>query len=222
MRELRVNILDCYDKFPLIALGCSLYQKKDKGEIVIPKDGLMRDIVTKWPDLPKLFGTAIAKYGGCPSIVYPIPQTPLPTKIMSFPVTPTSLRVENPEGVVIARLAKRFKPYTLLPGWLLRPRLDMIEFSCIKLAEIVKYYKLSDTALIIDSLGLGEGDEKYYDVVRDILARYLQSLPISLCHLPKQQKENKIVNVAEATQTIVSSSYKEDITEEDIINPNNL
>lgn len=217
MKELRVNILECYEKFPLVAIGCSLYQKKDKGEIVVPKEGLMRDIVTKWPELPKLFGSAIGKYGGCPSIVWSIPQTKYPTKIMSFPITPTSLRVETPEDVVIARLAKRFKAYTLLPGWLLRPRMDMIEFSCIKLAEIIRYYKLSDVALVVDTLGLGEGDEKYYEIVRDMFMRYFGSLPVSLCSLPNQaiKREEKKNIPPDVVQSVVGSSYTEETTEED-------
>jgi hypothetical protein len=218
MRELRVNILECYDKFQLVALGCSLYQKKI-GEIVIPKEGMMRDIVTKFPDLPKLFGSAIGKYGGCPSIVFSVPKTTKPTKIMSFPITPTSLRVESPEDVVIARLAKRFKPFTLLPGWLLRPRMDMIEFSCIKLAEIIKYYKLTDVALVIDTLGLGEGDEKYYDIVRDMFLRYFGDLPVNLCTSPDHPKVGAAPNKnteQEVTQSVIASTYTEDTSEEEI------
>lgn len=218
MRELRVNILECYDKFQLVSIGVSVYQKKD-GTSVVPKEGMMRDIVTKWPDLPKLIGNAVGKYGNCPSIVYSIPQTSKPTKIMSFPITPTSLRVETPEDVVIARLAKRFKPYTLLPGWMLRPRMDMIEFSCIKLAEIIKYYKLTEVALVIDTLGLGEGDEKYYEIVRDMFMRYFGSLPVSLCtspdHPAPKKKENKKIVIPEVVQSVVSASYTEDISEEE-------
>lgn len=213
MREIRANILECYERFQLISIGVSVYQKKD-GTTVVPKEGLMRDIVTKWPDLPKLIGNAVAKYGNCPSIVYSIPQTKFPTKIMSFPITPTSLRVETPAEVVIARLAKRFKPYTLLPGWLLRPRLDMIEFSCIKLAEIIKYYKLSEVALLVDTLGLGEGDEKYWEVVRELFLKYFNQYPVTLLTLPNIRKEEKNVQ-PEVVQTVSNASYIEDTTEEE-------
>jgi len=213
MREIQANILECYQNFQLIALGCSLYQKKDKGEIVVPKEGLMREIVTCWPELPRLFGSSIAKFGGCPNIVYSIPNTKFPTKILSFPITPTSLRVETPEEVVISRLAKRFKSFTLLPGWLLRPRLDMIEFSCIKLAEIIKWYRLTEVALVVDTLGLGEGDEKYYDIVRDLFMRYFGSLPVTLCSIAKNNKGKEIKN--EVISTTTSSTYEEDTNEEE-------
>jgi hypothetical protein len=214
MREIRANILECYERFQLISLGVSVYQKKD-GTAVVPKEGLMRDIVTKWPDLPKLIGNAVGKFGNCPSIVYSIPQTKYPTKIMSFPITPTSLRVEVPEDIVIARLAKRFKPYTLLPGWLLRPRFDMIEFSCIKLTEIIKYYKLSEVALVVDTLGLGEGDEGYYEIVRDLFLKYFGDLPVTLLSLPEPKGENKKGIQPEVTSTFVRSSYSEDTSEEE-------
>ena len=213
MREIQANILECYQNFQLIALGCSLYQKKDKGEIVVPKEGLMREIVTCWPELPRLFGSSIAKFGGCPNIVYSIPNTKFPTKILSFPITPTSLRVETPEEVVISRLAKRFKSFTLLPGWLLRPRLDMIEFSCIKLAEIIKWYRLTEVALVVDTLGLGEGDEKYYDIVRDLFMRYFGLLPVTLCSIAKNNKGKEIKN--EVISTTTSSTYEEDTNEEE-------
>lgn len=215
MRELRVNLLECYEKFQLICLATSCYQKKN-GEIVVPKEGLMRDFVTKFPDLPLIIGKSIGTYGNCPHIAYSIKSSPKPTKIMSFPITPTSLRVEDPQTVVISRLAKRFKPYTLLPGWLLRPRIDMVEFSSIKVAEVIRYYKLTDVAIAIDTFGVGEGDEQYYETVKDMFMRYFDQLPVTLCYLPKA--EQKKIEVAETTQTVVSSSYKEEeeIEESDI------
>jgi len=213
MRELRVNILDCYDKFQLICLGTSCYQKKD-GTIVIPKEGIMRDIVTKWPDLPLIFGKSIGKYGNCPNIVYSIPSSAKPTKIMSFPITPTSLRVEDPSVVVLSRLSKRFKPFTLLPGWLLRPRLDMVEFSSIKLAEVIRYFKLTDVAIVVETLGVGEGDEAYYELVKDMFVKYFDQLPISLCYIPKQ--EAKKIAAQETLQVVSNSSYVEDVSDEEI------
>lgn len=213
MQEIRVNLTECYEKFQLIALASSCYQKKS-GEIVVPKDGLMRDFVTKFPDLPMVFGDAVAIYGNCPYIAYTIRASRYPTKIMSFPITPTSLRVKEPEKIVIARLAKRFKPYTLLPGWLLRPRIDMVEFSCYKFAEVIKFYKLENVALAVDTLGLGDGDEKYYELVKDIFMKYLNHLPVSLCYLPKQ--EAKKIAAQETVQVVSNSSYVEDISDEEI------
>lgn len=214
MREIRANLIECYDKFQLIVLATSCYQKKS-GEIVVPKEGLMRDFVTKFPDLPKCFGDSVATYGNSPYIAMTIKASRYPTKIMSFPTTPTSLRVKDPEQVVIARLAKRFKPYTLLPGWLLRPRIDMIEFSCYKLSEVIKWYKLTEVALAVDTMGLGEGDEKYWSVVRDMFLKFFGDLPLTLCYLPDSPKEKKN-DTPEVVQSVVGSSYIEDSTEEEI------
>jgi hypothetical protein len=208
MQEIRTNILEHYEKFQLIVLANSLYQKKVLGEIVVPKDGIVREFVNKWPDIPKCFGSSVGKYGGCPSIAYTIKESRFPTKILTFPVTPTSLRVENPEEIVVARFAKRFKHFSLLCGWMLRPRLDMIEYSSIKLAEIVKFYKLTSVAFPVESMGLGEGDEKYYDAVRDIFLKYFGNLPITLCYSLKVESKGEAVK--ENTQTIVGSSYKEE------------
>jgi hypothetical protein len=212
MRELRVNILEHLDKFQLVCLAVSCYQKK-MGEIVVPKEGMMREFVNKFPELPKLFGNSVGKYGNCPGIVYSVPSTKSPTKIMSFPITPTSLRVEDPQTVVIARLAKRFKPFTLLPGWLLRPRLDMVEFSCIKLLEIIKYFKLKEVAVVMDTFGLGEGDEEYSANVKDMMVKYFVQSPVSLCSLPTQEEIKR--KEPEKIQTMISSSYKEDTSEEE-------
>lgn len=214
MREIRTNILEHVDKFQLVCLGISCYQKKN-GESVVPKEGMMREFVNRIPELPLLIGKSVGVYGNCPSIVHTLKGTRYPTKLMSFPITPTSLRVENPEEAVISRLAKRFKPFTLLPGWLLRPRMDMIEFSSIKLIEIIKYYKLSEVAIVIETLGMGEGDEKYAEKVRDLFMRIFGSHPITLVY-SIASKEEKKSDISEVVQTTTSSSYVEDTNEEDI------
>jgi len=173
MQEISVNILEDYENFELICLPCSVYQKKASGEIVTGKKGFIHDFAEKFENLPVKIGESITKLGSVPYPCYSIEGSSRPTKIAGFPITPSNLRAEDPDLVVYNRFAGRFKKFSLLAGFFIAPRSDVLEFSCIKLKEIVKYYKLNRVAIPFEGFAFEEGDEKHIDRVRNVLFKHL-------------------------------------------------
>jgi hypothetical protein len=170
MREIRHDLINDPGKFELICLPCSCYQKKD-GTIPIPKDGFLSQLVEKYPNLPAEMGRGVEKYGNCPAILSAIPNTPLPTKFITLPVSPSNLRAENPDEYVFQRLQGKFKKLSLLPGWTLIPRSDMVEFACIKLREIMHYYKLTKVAIPFEMFTLDREDKDDYARIKNIIEK---------------------------------------------------
>jgi len=200
MQTVHVDLLSNPGEFEIFLLPTTLYQKKN-GAVPVMKGGLFEKIVEKAPKLPHDIGKAIEKYGNCPAILHHIPGTKYPTKFATFPMSPTALRAENPDDHVFHRLRGRFKPFSLLPGWTLLPRSDMIEFSCIKLQSIMKYYKLSKVALPFEMFTFGEGDEKDAQRIGNIIESIItQGLSIIVNQAPSQHVYN----------TVTESSFQKD------------
>ena len=172
MQEIRSNIFTDAGKFDLICLPCSCYQKKD-GTVAAPKEGFLQQLVEKCPSLLSEIGKGVEKYGNCPAMLSSIPNTPKPTKFITFPVAPSGFRAENPNDYVFQRLQGKFKEYALLPGWAIVPRSDMVEFSAIKLAEIIKYYKLKKVAVPFEMFTFDREDKDDYTRIRNIMEKYL-------------------------------------------------
>jgi len=179
-----------------------MYQKKDGG-IPVPKDGILSKFVEKYPDLPQEIGKGVEKFGNCPSIVMTVPNTRFPTKFATFPVAPTSLRAEDPDNYVFQRLKGRFKPYTLLPGWTITPRSDVIEFSSFKLREIIKYYKLTKLVIPFEMFTFDREDKDDYTRVKTIMKKYLGSEVLIATH------------TRESSQGTITSSVSSSLTMDD-------
>jgi len=171
MREIRHNILEDPGKFELICLPCSCYQKKD-GTIPVQKKErtFFTQLVELYPNLPAEMGKGVEKYGNCPAILSYVPNIKNTTKFTTFPVSPTGMRAEHPDDYVYHRLRGSFKDYALLPGWALIPRSDMVEFAAIKLAEIIKYYKLTKVAIPFEMFTLDREDKDDYTRIKNIIA----------------------------------------------------
>ena len=172
MREIRHDIYTDPSKFQLVMIPCSCYQKKD-GTAPTQKDSYLSKFVEMNPNLLSEIGKGVEEYGNCPAVLSHIEGTPFPTKFATFPVTPTGLRAENPDQYVFQRLQGKFKEYSLLPGWTLVPRSDMVEFSSIKLAEIIKYYKLTKIAIPFELFTLDREDRDDYNRIRNIMEKHL-------------------------------------------------
>lgn len=190
MQIIEQDILRTYNQYQLILLPTSVFQKKT-GEIAFPKKGLMEKIVERAPSLPKQMGQAVEQYGHCPAILSHIPNTKYPTKFMTFPVTPAHLRVANPDEHVFHRLKGRFKEYSLLPGWMLLPRRDVVEFACIKLKEIMKFYKLDKVALPIGVFHFDPEDKHVEDRVLKTISTYISD-GLYVLYPPTESKEDII------------------------------
>lgn len=172
MREIRHDILTDPSKFDLIMLPVSCYQKKD-GTIPAIKDGFLEKLSEKHPNILADIGKSVETYGNCPSMIKTVADSKLPTKFATFPTVPSGLRAEHPDDYVFSRLKGKFKNYSLLPGWAIMPRIDMVEFSSIKLAEIIKYYKLTKVAIPFEMFTFDREDKSWYDKIRNMMEKYL-------------------------------------------------
>jgi len=191
MKQITFNILENPGKFELILLPCSCYQKKD-GTSPVMSNSFMEEIVKRCPSLPKQIGKGVETYGNCPSILSHIPNTPGPTKFATFPVTPSNLRAENPDDYVYNRLVGKFKKkYCLLPGWSLLPRSDMVEFACIKLIEIIKYYSLNMVCLPLELFNFDPEDQKDKDRVLGIIGRIVTE-GLFITSLPNESEQGTV------------------------------
>jgi len=170
MRHINFDIFSNPSKFDLILLPCTCYQKKD-GTVPVMKDSFLEKIVERCPSLTSQIGKGVEAYGNCPSILSHIPKTPKPTKFATFPFSPPALRAEDPDKYVYSRLKGDFKKFSLIPGWALMPRADMVEFSAIKLMEIIKYNKLDAVALPLEMFTFDAEDKQHADRILSIIER---------------------------------------------------
>ena len=174
MQEIRCDIFESFDKFELILIPISCYQKKRNGAVPVMSDSLLESFTKQYPSLPEEIGKTIEKFGGCPSIIDSVKtNTRTPTKFATFPIAPPNLRTVNPDEHVFNRLKGRFKPYYLLPGWTLLPRQDMLEFSCIKINEIIRWYKLTKVALPFEGFTFELEDKPCYERVCKMLKKFI-------------------------------------------------
>jgi len=194
MKTINHNILADPTKFDIILIPVSVYQKKN-GTSPVMGGGMLEEIVAKCPSLPEQIGKAVEVYGGCPSILSHIPNTPKPTKFATFPVTPSNLRAENPDDYVFNRLKGKFKKYSLIPGWAVAPRSDVVEFSAIKLLEIIRYYKLDVVALPYDMFNFDEEDKEHSDRVLHIIERIITE-SLLLVKRPKEAVQGTVQTTA--------------------------
>lgn len=198
MKEINHNLLEDPTKFQLVALGVSTYQKTN-GECVvgshkdIPTQTLLYHLSQKMEQLPSMIGKSVEKYGGHPAELFAIKPA---TKFFSFPITPVSIRAEVPDNHVLKRFRGKFKKRKLLPGWMCKPRIDMVEYSAIKLKEIAAWNKLERIAIPFDCFNLYD-DEKFSDVVKNILRKYLDE-KFYICY-------HSFINKTEPSQMVASS-----------------
>ncbi len=173
MQEIRHDLVNDPGKFELICVPISCYQKKDGSVPPGPKDGILRELFEKYPNLSAEMGRGIEFYGNCPAILSHIEGTEFPTKFATFPVAPSNLRAENPTSHVFNRLHGRCKNNALLPGWMLVPRTDIVEFAAIKLAEIMKFQHLTKVAIVFEAFTFDREDKNDYNRIKEIISRHV-------------------------------------------------
>jgi len=198
MKQINFDILTNPGEFEVILIPCSTYQKKG-GDSPVMCGSMLEEIVAKCPSLPSKIGKAVEQYGNCPAILNHIPGTKYPTKFMTFPVSPPALRAEDPDRYVYSRLKGKFKKFSLLPGWTLAPRSDMVEFSSIKMLEIIRYYKLSKVALPYELFTFDEGDKTHRERTIEIVSRIITDA-LFIVHRPKEKAEGTIIQSVTTSQ----------------------
>lgn len=200
MREINLNLLEEPNKMQLIALPVPTYQKTS-GEIVIgsdkdvPTQTFLYHLSQKMEQLPDMIGQIVEKYGNCPAEIFSIPPS---TKFYTFPITPVSIRARTPDSHVLKRFQGKFKKMKLLPGWMCKPRIDLIEYSCFKLKQIVEWNKLERVGIPFDCFNLYD-DEKFAEVVKNILRKYLDGKFFICYHEFVERKEENIVSSTSET-----------------------
>ena len=217
MKEIRCDIVEDVLKFQLVMfpVSCFLKTKITKptkyveddakiippGSIVYPRDGVLAEFVKRIPHFPKILGESIESHGMCPHLSHSMPNSQ--TKLGTFPTTPFVISVKDINAVILSHLRRdHWKPYRKLPGWMFPPRSDMIEFSCIKLMEIIKYYKLQQVAIPFGGFNMHEGDKHHILRVKEIMNKYLGD-EVNLCHPLVEEKTGSLRSFgASSTVTI--------------------
>jgi hypothetical protein len=204
MREIKTNILENVNKFDLIVLPCSQFLKKD-GTICIDKNNkksIVAQLFDKIPTLNTEMGDVVETYGCCPYIFHTIKGTQKPCKLATFPITPSaqSIKAENREKYVLPHLLKGMRgTQTLVPGWMLYPRSDIVEFACRKLEEIIKWYKLSNVVLPWDSFNIPENSD-HEGRIKNILNKYLPNEVFLVTSQVEQQGERVGMSVTSTVE----------------------
>jgi len=173
MKEINIDMFEDYGKFELICLPCSTFQKRDTGELISGRRGFTFEFYNKFAGVSREIAIGYQRFGAIPYPCYTIQSTKYPTKICGFPITPPMIRHEDPDYIVYNRFVGKFKKNKMLPGCFIAPRSDVLEFSCIKLREVIKFYKLTSVAIPFEGFWLGEGDERHIDRVKKILFKFL-------------------------------------------------
>jgi hypothetical protein len=191
MREIKTNIFENVNKFDLIVLPCSQFLKKD-GTICIDRSRktIVSELFEKIPTLNKEMGDVVETYGCCPYIFHTVKGTQKPCKLATFPITPSaqSIKIENREKYILPHLLNGRKQ-TLVPGWMLYPRPDIVEFACRKLEEVIKWYKLSHVVLPWDAFNIPENSE-HEGRIKNILNKYLPNEVFLVTSEPEVERSN--------------------------------
>ena len=208
MQEIITDVFENINKFDLVVIPCSQFLKKT-GDVCIDKknpNSTVAKLFKKIPSLSMEMGNVVETYGSCPFIFHTVLGTTRPCKLATFPTTPSaqSIRPENREKYILPHLVKGMKgSQTLVPGWMMYPRSDIVEFSCIKLAEVIRWYKLRAVVLPWDGFNIPEGDRDQETRIKSILNKYLPN-EVFLSTLPKEEKP---------TQSMVTSTVEYDDAE---------
>jgi hypothetical protein len=135
---------------------------KANGECVMGR-GCAKQAATYWPDLPKLLGGAIQKYGNVVILLKHLqmgttigsnPPLPVPKVLLSFPVKPSSA-VYNGHNCV-KHMRNKFQYADDLPGWAVKADLYIILESAKQLKNAADIYGWQKVVLPRPGCGAGE------------------------------------------------------------------
>lgn len=129
---------------------------KNNGEAVMGR-GIAQQAAQRYPELPRLLGRAIRRYGNLPALLIPYPPA-----IISFPVKPAEAVVATDKSNIIPRLRGQFMPGHRAPGWACMASLDLIVESAKELVHMADTFRFKNVAL--PHPGCGNGGLKWEDV----------------------------------------------------------
>ena len=76
----------------------------------------------------------------------------------------------------------------------------MVEFSAIKLAEIIQYYKLTKVAIPFEMLTLDREDRDDYNRIRNIMQKYLKE-EVYMVSQPQDGEQGTVQSAVSSTVT---------------------
>ena len=150
MDIIKENIIDLWEQGKVVCITTNGFVKKD-GSAVMGRGNALAMSQTI-PDLPKLLGQFIKKYGNRVGFIYQ-------RSVIAFPVKPITGNYND----LLAHIQKRYKPTNInIPGFWCKANLNIIETSMNQLNELVKKFKLEEVYLPVP--GVNNGQLKFTEV----------------------------------------------------------
>ena len=130
---------------------------KSNGENVMGR-GCAKQAAEFFPEIPKLLGDRIKKYGNVVSMLRHYEGV----AILSFPVKPEINTYMNNKSEVVKHMHSRYKIGDQVPGWACVAELSIIEQSAKQLVEMADRHGWEK--VLIPFVGAGHGELRWKDV----------------------------------------------------------
>lgn len=150
MNIIKANITDLWKQGKIVCTTTNGFVKKD-GSAVMGRGNAFAMAQTI-PDLPKLLGQFIKKYGNRVGFIYQ-------RSVIAFPVKPITGNYND----LLTHIQKRYKPTDInIPGFWCKADSKIIEISMNQLNDLVKKFKLEEVYLPVP--GVNNGQLKFTEV----------------------------------------------------------
>ena len=165
MRYLTGNILDYIGRPDAICITTNGFVTY-KGNGVMGM-GIAKSMSDKYPELPKALGAHIKRNGNHVGLLMQVHKT----RLLSFPVKPSSIIMSDPAEVV-SHARDKYSIGLPVPGFHCVASVELIERSCKELVAWTDAAKYRHVVLPIP--GCGAGELSYWkDGIRDLCERIL-------------------------------------------------
>jgi hypothetical protein len=150
MNIIKANIIDLWKQGKIVCVTTNGFVKKDGSAVMGRGNALaMAQII---PDLPKLLGQFIKKYGNRVGFIYQ-------RSVIAFPVKPITGDYNN----LLTHIQKRYKSTDInIPGFWCKADVNIIETSMNQLNSLIKKFNLEEVYLPVP--GVNNGQLKFTDV----------------------------------------------------------
>jgi hypothetical protein len=164
MNIIKVNITNLWKQGKIVCVTTNGFVKRD-GSAVMGRGNALAMAQTI-PDLPKLLGQFIKKYGNRVGFIYQ-------KSIIAFPVKPITGTIHNALPHITQKM--KFKETDTIPGFWCKADLTIIETSMTQLNELIKKFNLKEVYLPVP--GVNNGQLKFTEV-ESILMKGVEEIKI--------------------------------------------
>lgn len=149
MDIIKADITNLWRQGKIVCVTTNGFTKKDGSAVMGRGNALaMAQLI---PDLPKLLGQFIRKYGNRVGFIYQ-------RSIIAFPVKPVTGNIHN----ALPHIVKKFKETDTIPGFWCKADPQIIEISMNQLNNLIKKFNLKEVYLPIP--GVNNGQLKFEDI----------------------------------------------------------